>query len=802
MSMTRWRKVTGDLSVNKMRTFFVILAICLGVFGISVVADSYSILLREMDRNYMNTDPASASLTTSTVSDAEMKKILGLPYIKDAERRGKVVGRVEVGENEWKDIWLFVVNDFEDIRLDTFTSEEGKAVPDTGEILLERKALSLARAELGQTLNIRVPGGSTTGLKFTGTVHAPGLAPAWMEGHAYGFITPDTLKLLGGASSNMELKIAVSEGAMNRRHIREAANMLKAFLTKDGVEVSQIEVPRPGKHPHYDQMATLLFLLEIFGLLALVLSGILVANMIASILEQQSRQIGIMKAIGASSPQIAFLYEGMVVIFALAAILAGIPAGILAGRGYARFAAGILNFRIYDNSIPAYIFAIEAAVGLIVPLLAAAWPIVKGSRVTVRESITNYGISQEKYSGRKTTADPVTTRRVQLLRTLPRPFLLSLRNTFRRTGRLIFTMLVMAAGGTGFIVAMNIYASMYNTVEEKVDSIAYDIQVVFDRPQQAETIESVIGRIPGVAKAEAWGGAYASRIYKDGNYGNSFSIIAPPAATSLMTAPPLYKGRWLESNDTDAIVINQRILSDEPDIEVGDELLLKIGQTETKWRVAGISNELAGRPTAYVNYEYLSRILKTEGSAMNAAVVLDDHGSASLQTDASKLIEQKMADGGLQISSLIKISDFRKSIEDHLVVIATFLIIMSMLVVFVGGLGLATTVSINTLERTREIGVMRSIGASAHSITGIIVCEGIITGVLSWLISLIFSWPVSRFVSWNFGMLFFQAPLEFAVSAPGIAIWLLIVVFFAALSSFYPSRKALLMPVRDALSYE
>jgi putative ABC transport system permease protein len=203
-----------------------------------------------------------------------------------------------------------------------------------------------------------------------------------------------------------------------------------------------------------------------------------------------------------------------------------------------------------------------------------------------------------------------------------------------------------------------------------------------------------------------------------------------------------------------------------------------------------------------MNYEYLSRVLKTEDSAMNAAVVLEGHGSASLQSDAAKLIEQKMADRGLQISSLIKISDFRKSIEDHLVVIATFLIIMSMLVVFVGGLGLATTVSINTLERTREIGVMRSIGASAHSVTGIIVCEGIIIGVLSWLISLILSWPVSRFVSWNFGMLFFQAPLEFTVSAPGMAIWLLIVVLFAALSSFYPSRKALQMPVREALSYE
>ncbi|HEX2945555.1 MAG TPA: FtsX-like permease family protein [Clostridia bacterium] len=800
--MTRWTKVFRDLSINKMRTFFAVLAIFIGVFGISTVADSYSILLREMDRNYINTSPASATLTTSAISDAEMKRIIDLPYIKDAERRGRIIGRVEVGENEWKDIWLFIINDFKDVRLDTFTPEKGKAVPDTGEILLERKALALARADLGQTLNIRIPGGSTAGLKFTGTVHAPGLAPAWMEGHAYGFISQDTLKLLGGGSTGTELKIAVSEAAMNRQHIRDDANMLKSFLEKDGVAVSQIEVPQPGRHPHYDQMAALLFLMEIFGLLALVLSGVLAANIISAILEQQTRQIGIMKAIGASSPQIASLYGGMVVIFALAAILAGIPAGVSAGRGYAVLAAGILNFRIYDNSIPAFIFAVEATTGLVVPLLSAAWPVFRGSRVTVQEAINDYGISQKKYSGRKAAAKPAQAHITRFLRVLPRPFLMSVRNTFRRKGRLIFTMLVMAAGGTGFIVALNIYASMYNTVEKKVNSIAYDIQVTFDHPQQAEIIEKVIEEIPGTAKAEAWGGAFASRIHRDGSFGNGFGIVAPPAATSLMTAPPLYKGRWLDAGDTDAIVINQRILSDEPDIEVGDELLLRIGQTETKWRVAGISNELAGRPTAYVNYEYLSRIMKTEGLAMNAAVVLDEHGSAAAQIPAEKLIEEKMAESGHQISSLIKIADFRKSIEDHLVVIATFLIIMSLLVVLVGGLGLATTVSINTMERTREIGVMRSMGASAHSVTGIIVSEGVIIGILSWFVSLILSWPVSRFVSRSFGLIFFKAPLEFAFSIPGIVIWLLIVILFAALSSFYPSRKALQMPVRDALSYE
>jgi len=796
MPSLRLRKIFRDLSVNKMRSLLVILSISIGVFGISVVANSYSILMREMNVNYMNTTPASATLWTDPLDASEIQKIKNLPYIEDAEEREKIVGRIQVGDNEWKDIWLFVINDFENVRLDTFAPESGKAIPDQGEILLERKALSIANAEIDQTVYIKIPDGSISSLNLVGTVHAPGLAPAWMEGFAYGYISPETLKYLGGKSGNTELKILVSQDQMNPEHIRENAYMLKSYLEKEGIETTHIEIPKPGKHPHYDQMATLLYLMEAFGFLALILSGVLVANMISAILEQQTRQIGIMKAIGAGSLQIAGLYEGMVLIFSAAAILFSIPAGIVAGRGYAWFAAEILNFNIYSNHIPAYVLGLEIALGILVPILTAAYPIWKGSRVTVREAMNDYGIKQEKYTSNGDAKFP------KMLSRLPRPFLLSLRNTFRRKGRLLFTILIIAAGGTGFIVAMNIYASMYNTVDVKINSFSYDIQLSFDQPQRTEEIEDTIAIIPGVEKVEAWGGASASRIYKDGTTGNSFNIIAPPSSTSLLKAPPLYQGRWLRPEDKNMIVINQRLLSKEPDVMVGDILTLRINEQDAKWTVIGISQELIGLPAAYVNSEYLSKVLQNEGFAKNAVITVSDHNNSNLQSNVAELVEQGMSEKGMQINSLIKIADFRVAIVNHLLLIATFLIVMSMLVVFVGGLGLATTISMNTLERTREIGIMRAMGVSARSLTGIIVTEGIIIGLLSWLVSLILSWPVSKIVSYNFGMIFFEAPLEFAASIPGFLIWLVIVVIFAALASFYPSWKASAMTVRDALSYE
>lgn len=795
MLNSKWRKAIRDLSLNKMRSFLVILAIIIGVFGISVVANSYSILTREMNKNYMDTNPASATLTTDYLDSTVLENIKKYPDIQEVERRDKIVGRVQIGENEWKDIWLFVVDDFDNVRLDTFTPEEGKAIPADGEILFERKALTFTEGKIGQSINIRIPDGITTTLKLSGTVYAPGLAPAWMEGLAYGFITHDTYLQLGGKDTFSDVKILVKGDTMDKKYIRETAYSLKDYLSQNGIGVYRIDIPDPGRHPHYTQMATLLYLMEVFGLITLILSGVLVANMITSIMEQQTRQIGIMKAVGAGTGQITLLYQGIVLFSSLIALLIGIPIGIYAGRGVSWLVAEILNFKISSYHIPAYIFLLEIAVGLLIPILVSFIPIRKASKVTVREALQDYGIKQEKYSGKG------SEKTSSLLRHLPRPFLLSLRNTFRRKGRLLFTLMVMAIGGCGFIVAMNIYSSMYNTVDKKMDSMAYDIQVTLEQPYQIDEVEKVIKGVTGVTNCEAWGGAGASVVYNDGTMGNGFSLVAPPSSTKLMTTPPLYAGRWLKPEDTNSIVVNQKLLSAEPGIHIGDEIILRINGKDTSWKIIGVSKELIGFPTAYANQEYLSKLLGMEGYAKNVVIVTSEHTSAA-QAEEARLLEQVLQNNDMPIMSLTKLVDFRQSLTDHLTVIASFLVFMSLLIVIVGGLGLATTISINTMERTREIGIMRATGASANYITRIIVAEGSIIGVLSWCISSILSIPLSSMISYRFGMTFFDAPLEFAASVSGYIIWLVLVVIFAMAACYYPSKKASRMQVKDALSYE
>ena len=64
-----------------------------------------------------------------------------------------------------------------------------------------------------------------------------------------------------------------------------------------------------------------------------------------------------------------------------------------------------------------------------------------------------------------------------------------------------------------------------------------------------------------------------------------------------------------------------------------------------------------------------------------------------------------------------------------MLMIYVFLIVMSVILGGVGGLGLMTTMSLNVLERRREMGVLRAIGASPRAVWLIVVAEGVVIGV-------------------------------------------------------------------------
>jgi len=823
----RWRKVLRDLWGHKTRSALVVLSIAVGVFAVGMIAGMYAILPRELNRSYAAVIPAHAVLYTAPFDDELVQVVRHMQGVRDAEGRRSVTLRLRVGPDTWRPLHLFAIPDYDDIRINKIWPEEGAWPPPKRAMLVERASLKLTGAHIGDTVWVETPNGKLRPLRIAGLAHDLNRPPALFSGRVYGYVTFDTLEGLGLPRSYDELHIRVAGDAHDKAYIRRIADQVREKVEKSGRPVFWTWIPEPGKHPADEVLLPLMALLGALGFLSLLASGFLVVNTISALLTQQVQQIGVMKAVGARTHQIAGMYLGMAFAFGLLALMVAVPLGALGARAFSAYMASLINFDLADFRIPPYVFALEIAVGLVVPLLAALYPVIAGARITVREAISSYGLGNGHFGtsfidrllvagfafytsshGQKGTRTREKTRKTSVFfsvrgnnpRLFSRPLLLSLRNTFRRKGRLALTMATLTLGGAIFIAVFSVRASLIRTLDDALDYWKYDVGVSFARPYRIARIEREALRVPGVVEAESWGFGSARRLRPDGGESDSIFVVAPPATTELLQ-PIVVRGRWLLPEDESAVVVNTELLKDEPDIDVGDEIVLKIQGRETTWRVVGIVRGVMTGPIVYVNYPYFARVVRYVGRAGGVQVVTARH-DAAFQTQVAKALEKHFERVGLRVRSTQTIADLRGRVIYQFNILVVFLLVMAVLLAVVGGLGLMGTMSINVLERTREIGVMRAIGASDGTVLRIVMAEGLIIGGLSWLMAGGFAWPISKLLSDIVGVQFMQAPLSYRFSVSGALLWLGIALVLAALASFLPARSASRLSVREVLAYE
>jgi putative ABC transport system permease protein len=172
------------------------------------------------------------------------------------------------------------------------------------------------------------------------------------------------------------------------------------------------------------------------------------------------------------------------------------------------------------------------------------------------------------------------------------------------------------------------------------------------------------------------------------------------------------------------------------------------------------------------------------------------------QSELAKKIKAHFDGRGLQVRRIETTASIRENIEYQFNIIVILLSIMAILIAIVGGLGLTGTMSINVLERTREIGVIRAVGASDASVVKIFIVEGLFIGMLSWMIGAILALPISRMLSDAVGTSLLEAPLSYTFSTQGALLWLAIVLILSALASILPAWNASRLTVREVLAYE
>ena len=495
----------------------VVLAIVTGLTGAGAVLDTWSLLRRVTREGYRATNPASATLRVDSVAATLLAAVRAMPAVRAAQARRTVTASVQSASGSTTAL-LFASPELDRQPIGRLVREQGEWPPRDGALVVEKSSMEFAGVVVGDSVVLRIGDSAPVRLPVTGAARDAGLAPGWMDHVVYGFVTPATLAQLGASPVLDQLQIVVRANALDRRAIRGVAGQVRDVATRLGHRVRTIDVPEPGRHVHAAQMDSLLMTMGAFGLLALLMSGFLVVNLVTGMLAGQVREIGIMKAIGGRPSQLATMYLALALVLGLAASAIAIPLAAYLGREYARFSATLLNFSIDGYDIPRVAFAVQLAAGVILPLLAAAIPVVRGARIPVAAALRNVGIDG--------TATPAWLDRVRGPR---RPLLMSLRNAFRRRARLTLTLLTLAVGGAAFLGALDLRASIRRSVGHLYgDLLRFDMTIRLDGPHAADSVEAVVSRIDGVEAVEGWSGARAALVGDDGLVG-TFVIAGLPA---------------------------------------------------------------------------------------------------------------------------------------------------------------------------------------------------------------------------------------------------------------------------------
>jgi putative ABC transport system permease protein len=386
------------------------------------------------------------------------------------------------------------------------------------------------------------------------------------------------------------------------------------------------------------------------------------------------------------------------------------------------------------------------------------------------------------------------------------PYLLAARNIFRRRARLILALALLSAAGGLFMTALNVRDGWRAMADRVMTDRFYDAALLLNDPAPISRVAEVLSSVDGIRKFEVWGSSQTAfvregridvmRTYPDRGHG-SFTLFGVPPQTAMIRFP-MVAGRWLAEGDIDTVVIAQRTLREIPGARIGDRIMLSLGGRPTAWRLVGVVLEVGGSG-AYVSIAGYARASGSEPIGSDIRLVTS---AVTVQERARVVaaVERGLDQAGFPVQRSMPLDQLHAAMVGHVEVPVRMLIAASVLLALIGGIGLASMMMVNVLERTREVGVMKAIGARSATIVTVIVGEGVLIGAASWVLALLVSLPLTLAIGLLGRMML--GTLPFMLSIPAAAGWLALVITTAAIASAAPALRAARVVVREALAYE
>lgn len=792
-------KIFRDLWANKTRTLQVMLIIGIGSAAIGLILGTRNQVVPGMQEMWTDMSPAMVNMFIfPEIDDDEVIQLEQVDGVAELEPFNTVTIDFRASPNaEWRQGSLNARIDYDSQKMNVLDLFEGSWPRDQELALgqdwavynLPREGVIYIRTDERE---VAVPVGS-------GVVYDPLAAPATFGGTPQFYVDQTYYEYLVGNKDYG--RVMVRADYWEEDHVTEVADQIDARLEQMDKDSGRF-ITDPNKHFFQDQMDGIFLLMGVLGVLSLILGLLLVYNTINSIISAQTDQIGIMKAVGARTSQIAKLYFALVLSYGILALMVSLPLGILGATVLSTWLVGSFGADLGGFEIDPQAVAAQVAIALLAPLLASLVPIWNASRITVREAISTYGLAIKAGLIEKV---------MNRIRIFSRMMMLTISNTFRHKWRVVLLQIALVLSGIVFMMVIAVRESAQYTFSDLLFTILdANITMVLKDPHRIEYIEKLTMDFPGIKRVENWGfgsGTVRLRGQPFSDDDDSVQLFGVPLPTE-MYGYQLRAGRWLESSDQYAIVLNEN-QADETGIKVGDWVTVRYSEkNERDYQVVGLVFDPLLTTTALVERDRLLQDLGFVDRTSTVWIQTEQDG-LEYEVAAAKALRQYYEDNHVAVSTQRGIFGFggESTTETGNAFVKQFnflLVLLGVMAVVIGAVGsiaLSGTLAISVLERRREIGVMRAIGASSWTIFRLFIGEGLILGWLSWLFALPLAAPAARWMVDQLGSAF-QVEIVFNQTYVGPILWLGIITMLSIFASWWPARGATRVSVRESLAYQ
>lgn len=794
-----FRKAYRDVTKRRVRSLLTLLGILIGVGGVVAIVSTGENLARAQQAAYANASQNDIAYWVWNAPASLTRALEETANVRAAELRVDFFTRCRWDKNNAtnaRDVYLHGVADFENQRVDRILLRSGR-FPKQGEAVIEESALSVIPLQLGDTITCRGNGGEPDrAFTLVGTVQTPNYPNASLLDYATLYAPTNEVTRLLGASGSNSLLLQVDD----LTQARETTRSLTQLLDRRAIQHNAPTLRDPQNFLGKRELDALLAVLTIFSVVGLVTSGFLVANTLAAIVTEQVSEIGTLKALGGTSAQVMLVFLLSALVYGIVGTGFGLLVGALASWQLMVYIGTLLNLPV-DFQVSPLGVALGIFVGIGVTLVAGAIPAFGATRIPVKRALESYGITPTYGAGR-------IDRALQRITVFPPLAAMSVRNLARRKSRAFVTMLVIGVAVATSLAAQAVSVTVDTAIDDLFRTYRADAWLWFGE-YVGDNMRAALLTAPDVEQAEVWSlqNVWVTRNVaneaKDANGAKEAArarLWGIPADTTLYI-PQVVEGRWLRPGESDSAVISTDLV-ESLGARVGDEIALDAGDAPRTFRVVGVAidnsvflgSQVAGK--VFVPENVVAKMQGREGWATFFAVGLARHSpdEVDAQLDA---ISQKFKRYQMGSDSAAREV---KGAKEQTRILTIALAAMSLLIGFIGALGVVNTITLSVLERRREIGVLRSIGASDANVIQTFLTEGLAFGIGGWLIGIVLGYPLGWLIARVMESVLFH--LNYVFTFQMVLVSLMFALALTTIASLIPALAAARMRVKDVLRYE